>query len=134
VSVEFLNSDLRDVEIENASLVILNLVLQFLPPGDRDACIQGIYQGLLDGGALLISEKILPQMQSDRVVVDQLYMDFKKRSGYSDLEISQKRQALENVMQPESIDVHRQRLEKAGFSAVLTLMQALNFVTLLAIK
>ena len=85
-------------------------------------------------GALLISEKILAQNQSEQLIIDRFYLDFKKRSGYSDLEISQKRQALENVMRPESIDDHRKRLKKAGFSTILTLMQALNFVTLLAIK
>lgn len=134
VPVKFLSADLREVEISDASLVILNLVLQFLPLEMRDACIRNIYRGLLNDGVLLISEKIRPPTHSDQVIVDQLYRDFKKRSGYSDLEISQKRQALENVMRPESIEIHRQRLEKAGFSTVLTLMQALNFVTLLAIK
>ena len=134
VPTQFLYCDLRDVEIENASLVLLNLVLQFLPPGKRQACIDGIYNGLDENGALLISEKIHSQAQDDQVIVDQLYTDFKKRSGYSELEISQKRQALENVLRPESIDAHRRRLEKAGFSTVLTLMQALNFATLLAIK
>ena len=134
LDVRFLMRDIRDVEIENASLVLLNLVLQFLPLQQRQSCITDIYNGLAKNGALLISEKIQTDTQADQTVVDQLYLDFKKRSGYSDLEISQKRKALEKVMRPESIDEHRLRLEKAGFSKILTLMQALNFVTLLAIK
>ena len=134
VSIEYLHSDLRDVEIHNASLVLLNLVLQFLPVDARQSCINNIHDGLTENGALLISEKIQAQAQPEQDIVDQLYLGFKKRSGYSDLEISQKRQALENVLRPESIDEHRKRLKKAGFSTVLTLMQALNFVTLLALK
>ena len=134
VKTRFVMCDLRDVEINNASLVLLNLVLQFLPVCDRQSCINDIYDGLSENGALLISEKIQAQNQSEQQIVDKLYLDFKKRSGYSDLEISQKRQALENVMRPETLADHRGRLKKAGFSTILTLMQALNFVTLLAIK
>lgn len=134
VACHYLESDLRDIEIKNASLVLLNLVLQFLPVGDRQACVNKIHDGLADNGALLISEKIQAQSQPEQHIIDELYLDFKKRSGYSDLEISQKRQALENVMCPEPVSDHRLRLEKAGFSKILILMQALNFVTLLAVK
>ena len=138
VVTRFLTEDLRHVNVERASLVLLNLVLQFLPVEDRQGCINAIYNGLQDTGVLLLSEKI--QVQSpgqdgaDQAMIDELYLSFKRRSGYSDLEISQKRQALENVMQPETIEVHRQRLKNAGFSRVLVLMQALNFVSMLAIK
>ena len=137
-NAQFLMQDLRDVEIKNASLVLLNLVLQFLPLAQRQTCVDSIYAGLRTDGVLLMSEKIQldtdANTQSKQHIVDQLYLDFKKRSGYSDLEISQKRQALEKVMLPESISNHRLRLKKAGFSKVTTVMQALNFVTLLAIK
>lgn len=134
VDTQFLTCDLRDVEISNASFVLLNLVLQFLPVCDRQSCINDIYDGLDENGALLISEKIQAPNQLEQQFVDQLYLNFKKRSGYSDLEISQKRRALDNVMRPETLVEHKDRLRKAGFSTILTLMQALNFVTLLAIK
>ena len=134
VACTFIEQDIRRVEIKNASFVLLNLVLQFLPVSDRQACINSIYEGLLSHGVLLISEKIIAQTEDETDTVDQLFMNFKKRSGYSDLEISQKRQALENVMQPETVDDHKKRLMDAGFSKVIVLMQALNFVTLLAVK
>ncbi len=134
LKIHYLTCDLREVEICNASMVLLNLVLQFLPVSDRQSCIDNIHNGLSENGVLLISEKIQASTQPEQQIIDKLYMDFKKRSGYSDLEISQKRQALENIMRPEGIDDHRQRLKRAGFSRIMTLMQALNFVTLLAIK
>ena len=126
--------DIRNIEIDNTSLVMLNLVLQFLPVEDRQLIINKIYAGLNKGGALLLSEKTKANENSEKKISDNLYIDFKKRSGYSELEISQKRHALENVMHIESIDLHSERLISAGFSTVMPIMQALNFVTLLAVK
>ena len=133
VSIEFLQQDIRTIVIENASMVMLNLVLQFLPSADRLACIERIYAGLNSHGVLVISEKIKTSEQ-DQSVIEELYLGFKKRSGYSDLEISQKRQALEKVMQIDSIAQHIDRLKQVGFSSVIPISQALNFISLLAIK
>ena len=132
-NISFRVEDVRDCEICSASMVMLNLVLQFIPIADRQMLIEKIFSGLRDKAVLVLSEKIHLQ-PSKQQLVDQLYFEFKKRSGYSELEISQKRQALENVMQVESIEQHKDRLFTAGFSKVIVLMQALNFVTLLAIK
>jgi len=134
VPILFLQQDIREVEINNASLVMLNLVLQFLPSTDRDPVINEIFTGLISNGALLLTEKIDTENDSEQILIDKLYTDFKKRSGYSELEINQKRKALENVMQVESIGKHHDRLINAGFSNVIPIMQALNFVSLLAIK
>ena len=130
----FLNLDVRDAEINNASLVLLNLVLQFLPINDRQNVLNKIYSGLRESGALLLTEKTHAEDSLQNQVIDQLYVNFKKRSGYSDLEISQKRQALEKVMHTEPVVHHQQRLYNAGFATVIPVMQALNFTTLLAIK
>ena len=134
INIYFEKQDIRNIEISNSSLVMLNLVLQFLPIDDRQLMINKIHAGLNNGGALLLSEKTEAKTNLEKQIINRLYLDFKKRSGYSELEISQKRQALENVMCIESIDIHCERLVSAGFSTVMPIMQALNFVTLLAVK
>lgn len=134
ININFEQQDIRNIEIDNASLVMLNLVLQFLPIDDRQLMINKIYAGLNNGGSLLLSEKTEAVIDTEKHLTDKLYVDFKKRSGYSELEISQKRQALENVMHIESVDMHCERLVSAGFSTVMPIMQALNFVTLMAVK
>ncbi len=122
--------DVLDVEIEHASVVILNYVLQFISPDERDKVLQNIYAGLVPGGIVLISEKIThddPAMA--RIYIDR-HQAFKKANGYSLLEISQKRQALEDVLVPESLDAHLERLKAIGFSIVDVWDKHYNFVSL----
>ncbi len=126
--------EIQNTIIEDASIVVLNFTLQFLPLADRQKLIDEIYEGLVPGGVLLLSEKICfpnPVMQEH---LFDLHHDFKRRHGYSDLEISQKRNALENVMIPETMKVHETRLEKSGFSNFNTWFQCFNFTSLLAVK
>jgi tRNA (cmo5U34)-methyltransferase len=126
--------DIRQTDIDNASMVVLNLTLQFLPPAERTVLLQKIFAGLNSGGILVLSEKIVftDAMESERMV--QLYQGFKKTMGYSDLEISQKRNALENVLIPDSEQQHVQRLEEVGFDEVYQCFRSFNFVSYLAIK
>lgn len=132
--VELQCGDIRDTRIEHASVVVLNFTLQFLQPAERDEIIDTIYKGLLPGGILILSEKIrLSDPQQDSRFIE-LHHEFKKANGYSDLEISQKRTALENVLIPETVERHVQRLQDAGFSEVDSWFQSLNFVSLLAQK
>jgi tRNA (cmo5U34)-methyltransferase len=133
-NIEWQCEDIQKVEIHNASLVILNLTLQFVEQDERQRMIDKIYQGLNRGGVLVLSEKVVLEenLENDRMV--QLYQAFKKTQGYSDLEISQKRTALENVLVPDVPAVHRQRLEKAGFKEIYQYFRALNFISYLAIK
>ncbi|MBB3047148.1 tRNA (cmo5U34)-methyltransferase [Litorivivens lipolytica] len=134
VTVDAVCADIRDIAIENASVVVLNFTLQFLEPETRDTLLDAIYQGMVPGGVLILSEKIrfaddhLQELNTD------LHHAFKKSNGYSDLEIAQKRSALENVLQPETIDTHEQRLARAGFSSVDVWFQCFNFASLVAIK
>ena len=114
VPVTMLCADLQDVTIANASVVVLNFTLQFIPLNERLALLQRIYAGLKPGGILILSEKIAfaePEQQQFHV---ELHHDSKRANGYSDLEISQKRTALENVLIPESLADHQQRLHAAG--------------------
>lgn len=113
--VHLVCADLLDVKIEKASVVILNFTLQFLPRQQRDDLIRRIYQALLPGGMLLFSEKIRHQGEVLSQLQVDFYYAFKREHGYSDLEISQKREALETVLLPESVEAHRARLERAGF-------------------
>ena len=126
--------DIRQTDIDNASMVVLNLTLQFLPPAERAVLLQKIFAGLNSGGILVLSEKIVftDAKESERMV--QLYQGFKKTMGYSDLEISQKRNALENVLIPDSEQQHVQRLEEVGFDEVYQCFRSFNFVSYLAIK
>lgn len=132
--IELMCADIRDVEFSDASVVVLNFTLQFVEPGDRAALIKKIYDGMLPGGVLILSEKIsFDDPQEETFQID-MHHNFKKLNGYSDLEISQKRTALENVLIPETLGVHRQRLQKAGFKKNRLWFQSFNFVSLVAFK
>lgn len=132
VSVELICADVQDVVIRDASVVVLNFTLQFLPKDERLQLLQQIRHGMLDDGVLILSEKIAgADAQEDSLLVG-LHHAFKQANGYSELEISQKRSALDKVLLPESISVHRERLEQAGFSRVDLWFQCFNFVSLVA--
>ena len=133
-SIEWRCEDIRASEIEAASLVVLNLTLQFLQPGERRQLLQKIFQGMLPGGALVLAEKVVFEDAGENQRMAELYQAFKKTMGYSDLEISQKRNALENVLIPDSPGVHEQRLREVGFAEVYQCFRGFNFVSYLAIK
>lgn len=132
--VDIIEADIRNVEIENASVVVLNFTLQFLSPEDRFSLLQKIYQGLNPGGILILSEKyVFTDSRTNNLLID-LHHDFKRANGYSELEISQKRSAIENVMLPDSIEAHKQRFADIGFSSYDVWFQCFNFGSMFAIK
>jgi tRNA (cmo5U34)-methyltransferase len=134
IPVEVKCEDIRHTAISDASVVTMNFTLQFVPPEQRQAVLQTIYDGLKPGGVLLLSEKFKSENTAmDEVLVD-LHHEFKRANGYSELEISQKRAAIENVMRIDSLETHKQRLEKVGFSAVQVWFQCYNFAALVAVK
>jgi len=126
--------DIRRIPIENTSVVVLNFTLQFLPPEDRDALVTRIYQGLVPGGILLFCEKITHAHAGVAELQRTFHHAFKRENGYSDLEISRKREALEKVLIPETLESHAQRLERAGFAAMDVWLKWFNFAALIAIK
>ncbi|MCV6636733.1 carboxy-S-adenosyl-L-methionine synthase CmoA [Candidatus Albibeggiatoa sp. nov. NOAA] len=126
--------DVQEVEIENASIVVLNFTLQFIPAEQRLELLQKIYNGLRPNGLLVLSEKLIFEPEFINQSLIDLHHDFKRANGYSDLEISQKRSALDNVLIPETLDTHQQRLQQAGFSHSNVWLQCLNFMSLLAWK
>lgn len=134
IPVTVLQDDICNINIENASVVILNFTLQFLTPEKRLSLLTNIYQGLLPGGVLLLSEKfIFDEPKSHQLIVD-LHLDFKRSQGYSELEISQKRSSLDNVLISDTVEKHYQRLQKAGFKHNNLWYQYFNFGSILSIK
>lgn len=133
-NIDWRCDDIQNIEISNASMVVLNLTLLFIDRDQRQSLITGIARGLNEGGVLVLSEKVVldPELENQHMV--QLHQAFKKMQGYSDLEISQKRTALENVLLPDSQAMHQQRLKQAGFSEVYQCFRCFNFVSYLAIK
>jgi tRNA (cmo5U34)-methyltransferase len=133
-SIALLCADIRDVAIDQASMVVLNFTLQFLPAEQRTGLFKRIYAGMLPDGLLILSEKIVVPNDVAQQIFSEMHHGFKKAQGYSDLEISQKRSALEDVLIPESLACHIDRLKTVGFSTVEVWFQCFNFVSLLAIK
>ena len=133
-SIKILCEDISDTKIENASIVVLNFTLQFIPISLRRELITHIYDGLLPGGILIMSEKIVFQDKDlDRVIIE-MYHKFKESNGYSKLEIRQKKRALEDILIPELIDTHQSRLLSCGFRSFGVWFQCLNFASMLSIK
>lgn len=126
--------DLREIDIERASMVVLNYTLQFIDPRERDETVQRIHDGLVPGGILVLSEKVVDADPAMEALLVDLYQEHKRRNDYSALEIARKRAALENVLRPETVARHRDRLTAAGFSAVAVWFRYFNFVSLIAIR
>lgn len=134
VPVHFKCADITEIAIEQASVVVMNFTLQFIPLDLRQVLINTIYQGLKPGGVLVLSEKLAFDDGSQAVFLNDAHHDFKRSNGYSELEISQKRSALENVLLPETLTRHQQRLNEAGFSFNTAWFQCFNFASMIAIK
>lgn len=134
VPVELRCEDINETRIENASVVVLNFTLQFVPPEKRETMIQRIYDGMTDGGVLLIAEKFRHTDDTMNDVLIDLHHDFKRANGYSELEISQKRAAIENVMKVDTLEAHEQRFQKVGFAHHTVWFQCFNFAAMLAVK
>lgn len=134
VLIEWVCADIRTIPIENASLVTLNFTLQFIPVEARTALLTRIQQGLRPGGILVLSEKIAFEDPQEEQLQIEMHHAFKRANGYNDLEISQKRSALENVLIPETLAQHQARLKQAGFDRADLWFQCFNFISLVARK
>jgi tRNA (cmo5U34)-methyltransferase len=132
--ITLLCDDIQNIEISKAAVVVMNFTLQFIPLEQRQALIQKIYDGMQSGGILVLSEKLHAESQQQDEFLIAAHHDFKRANGYSDLEISQKRTALENVLIPETLQQHQQRLSEVGFSFSSQWYQCFNFASLVAKK
>ena len=126
--------DIQNTNLENASIIILNFTLQFIDKPERDVLMKRIYDALVPGGVLILSEKILLDDTHKNQLFTELHHGFKKAQGYSDLEISQKRTALETSLIPEPASHHIRRMNNAGFTQSDLWFQCLNFASFFAIK
>ncbi|MBK6581897.1 MAG: carboxy-S-adenosyl-L-methionine synthase CmoA [Pseudomonadales bacterium] len=134
IPVDIRCADLLQCEFGEAALITMNFTLQFIPPQAREPLLGRLAEALDPGGCLVLSEKIAFDDPREQELLQTLHHGFKHMRGYSELEIAQKRAALENVLLPETLDTHRRRLAAAGFSRVTVWLQCLNFVSLLALK
>lgn len=132
--IEVRKEDIRESEISNASVVVINFVLQFLDPKQRNPVLSKIYAGMLPGSILILSEKIKFDDEKENEFQIDMHHEFKKLHGYSDMEISEKRAALENVLIPDSVEACMDRLRETGFSNCYLWFQCFNFISIVAIK
>ncbi len=133
-SISFAFEDITTFDHPGAGGVILNYTLQFIRPLQRQAFLARICDSLRPGGVLLISEKVIshaPKLNREFIAI---YHEFKRSRGYSELEIAKKREALENVLIPFSVDENLAMLQKAGFSSVETYFRWFNFASFVAVK
>jgi tRNA (cmo5U34)-methyltransferase len=132
---ELLCADLNQgVRIENASMVAMVLTLQFIRPLYRDRLIETILKGLNENGCLILVEKVLGEDSLINRLFIKYYYDLKKSHGYSELEIAQKREALENVLVPYKLLENREMLTRAGFRYCDVFFKWYNFSALVAVK
>ena len=133
--VDFVCADLNEgVPIEKASVVLLVLTLQFVRPFHRERLMKSIREGLADDGCLILVEKVLGESSAFNRLFIEHYYDFKRRSGYSELEITQKREALENVLVPYKLLENRELLLRTGFRHVDVFFKWYNFCGIVAVK
>ncbi len=128
------NSSIEDFPLQNASVVVINLTLQFIAVQQRRQVLQRVYDALVPGGVLLLSEKIVAADEQIDQIQQRWYYRFKGENGYSQLEISQKREALENVLIPDTVEQHRQRLHEVGFRCCDIWLKWFNFMSMLCIR
>jgi len=126
--------DMLEYEYNDEDIIVANYTLQFIRPMQRIELIKKIYDGLNDEGVLIFSEKVVfEDKRLDKEMID-IYYGYKKEQGYSEYEIAQKREALENVLIPFTINENIKMCKDAGFKSVETIFQWANFVTFVAKK
>jgi len=124
----------QEITYAPCSVVVANLTLQFMPLAAREHLLHGIFSALQPGGVLLLSEKIEDKEPYLAELEREWYYNFKRENGYSELEISQKRDALEDVLVPETCETHIDRLKTCGFTYVTPWIKWFNFAGFLCIK
>ncbi len=124
----------RGVHVENASLAMLVLTLQFIRPLNRERLMADLFRGLKQNGAVILVEKVLGEDSHFNRLFIKYYYDMKRRNGYSDTEIVQKREALENVLVPYKLLENRELLLRSGFRYVDVFFKWYNFCGIVAIK
>lgn len=134
VDINLINDDLHNISYDDAKLIISNYTLQFIRPLQREKLVEKIYNSLQKNGVFIFCEKVISSNKIlDKQYIDEYY-EFKKTQGYSEFEIAQKREALENVLIPYTDEENKKMILDAGFSHCETLFKWVNFATFIAIK
>lgn len=133
-NISLQQQDIQQTSVNNAAMVVLNFTLQFIAIEQRQALLDKIYQGMNPGGVLVLSEKLKFDNQTMAQEFVEMHHAYKAANGYSSMEIAQKRNALENVLLPETLTAHKTRLQNAGFNSIEVWFQCFNFCSILAIK
>jgi tRNA (cmo5U34)-methyltransferase len=133
-NIKFVRKDILKIDLKKSSVIAANFIFQFLPVEARKIMIKKIYDALIPGGILLTAEKIIHQKEELYRLQQDFYYKLKEENGYSKLEISQKREALENVLIPETIADHNRRFLKAGFQKTDIWLKWFNFTAFICIK
>jgi tRNA (cmo5U34)-methyltransferase len=132
--IRFIEDDIATATLEGAGVILCNYTLQFIRPMTRLQFVRRLYDMLPAGGMCIVSEKIISHDKIlNRKFID-MHHNFKRRQGYSELEIAAKREALENVLVPFSIEENIDLLRQAGFQSVETFFQWFNFASFVALK
>lgn len=132
--IHFIEQDITQVDIEPSGAIILNYTLQFIAVEQRLEFLKKIFNSLRKGGVLILSEKIVTPGQRINSCFMESYHDFKRSQGYSEIEITRKREALEDVLIPLAADENRRLLEQAGFAEIETFCRWFNFASFVALK
>jgi tRNA (cmo5U34)-methyltransferase len=132
---KLVEADLQgDFSLTNASVVIMNYTLQFIPPEQRLRLARKIFQGLNDGGLLILIEKVKSDNSKFNETFIELHHQYKRAQGYSQLEIARKREALENVLTPWTVGENINLLMNAGFCSAEVFFKWNNFAGFVALK
>ena len=132
--IEFIQNTCENIELANADMIIMNYTLQFIDKAERPVLLKKIYDALKPGGTFIISEKLKQKSEIVENFNTKTYENFKAGNGYSELEIANKRQALENILVPGSLDENIEQLQKAGFEETEVIFKWLNFATFAGFK
>ena len=133
-NIQIFNEDVLDTKITNASIVIMNFTLQFIRKQDRQFLLDKIYDGLNDGGLLLLSEKIIEGDKNINKLLIDLHENFKLENLYTREEIENKKESIKNVLVEDDIETHQSRLSKSGFTKFGIWLQNFNFASFVAVK
>ncbi|ACM92914.1 putative methyltransferase [Nautilia profundicola AmH] len=134
VKVEFINSDFLEYDLSGSKAIVANYTVQFIRPLKREKLIKKIYDSLKNDGIFLMSEKLITENKKLNKIMIDIYYDYKKQMGYSEFEIAQKREALENVLIPYTMQENIEMLKNAGFKEIEVVFRWNNFATFIAFK
>jgi len=127
-------SDIMEIAFNPSSVIVSNLTVQFIPPEKRDTLIKRIYDSLIPGGIFLLTEKTINHDVGLAALQQEFYYRLKEENGYSQIEITRKREALENVLIPETVEAHISRLNWAGFTAIEIWLKWFHFTSFICRK